>query len=134
MNNEKIKEAVQLAKKAGHVFLATADKNGLPHISAAGKISMEKDGKVSVTEWFCPGTLANLQVNKNVSIAIWDKKADMGFQLLGKLELIRDLEIMDGFTPSIESKKPLPQVEKQLLVKVKKILEFKLAPHSDMED
>ncbi len=134
MNDEKIKEAVQLAKKTGHVFLATADIHGMPHISAAGKISLDANGRVSVTEWFCPGTLANLQVNKSISIAVWDKKTDTGYQLLGKLDLIRDLEIMDGFAPDIEPKSPLPQIEKQLLVKVEKILDFKLAPHSDLDD
>lgn len=36
MKAEKLAEAIRLAKKAGHVLIATADERGMPHITAAG--------------------------------------------------------------------------------------------------
>lgn len=134
MNEKKIKEAVPLAQKVGHVFLATADPNGMPHITAAGKLNSVNADHVAVTEWFCPDDIANMRINKNISIVIWDKASDTGYQLFGRWEKINDLEILDGFAPELESGPPLPQVEEQLLVKIEKIFSFKLVPHSDIED
>jgi hypothetical protein len=133
MNEKKIKKAIALAKKAGHVFLATSDADGMPHITAAGKLEYADTNHVAVTEWFCPGTTANLRVNKHISIVVWDKESDTGYQLPGLWDRIDDLEILDGFAPELESELPLPQVEKRLLVRIEKILDFKLAPHTDKE-
>jgi hypothetical protein len=134
MKEEKIKEAVLLAQKTGHIFLATANTNGMPHVTAAGKLEAAYGGHVTVTEWFCPGTIANLRNNKHVSIIVWDKETDTGYQLLGRWDKINDMEILDGFAPELELEPPLPQIEKQLLIKIEKILAFKVAPHSDLED
>lgn len=134
MNEEKIKDAVFLAQKVGHVFLATSSPDGIPHITAAGKLESALPDHVSVTEWFCPGTMENLKNNKHVSIVVWDKETDTGYQLLGIWDKLNDLEILNGFSPEQEPEPPLPQVEKQLIVKIEKILKFRIAPHSDLED
>ena len=134
MNEEKIKEAVLLAQQVGHIFLATSNPNGMPHITVAGKLESIRTGHVAVTEWFCPGTASNLRTNKHISIVVWDKETDTGYQLLGRWDKINDMEILDGFIPEMELEPPLPQVEKQLLIKVEKILDFKIAPHSDKEE
>ena len=86
-----------------------------------------------ITEWFCPRTLSNLQMNSRLSIVIWDPEVDSGYQIIGELEAIKDIGILDGYsknqvTPSI------PQVERQLLLHVDKILEFKRSPHTDFEE
>ena len=134
MRPEKLESAVALAVKAGHVLVATADSRGMPHVTAAAKISLADDGDVAVTEWFCPGTVANLQKNKCVSIVVWAKDLDTGYQLIGRLAGVVDVGVLDGYSPGREGKPPLPQVEKRLLVKVEKILDFRLGPHSDVED
>jgi hypothetical protein len=134
MKAEKLGEVVHLAEKVGHVFVATADPGGMPHVAAAGKLELAPEDRVTVTEWFCPGTVANLHVNKCISVVVWAKDPDSGYQLLGRLDKIKDLGILDGFAPGLEGEPPLPQVEKQLLIKVEKIIEFKLGPHSDVED
>ncbi len=134
MKIEKLNQAVAIAKKTQQVFIATADAAGAPHIACAGKITAEAGDRLAVTEWFCPGTVANLQENKNVSIAVWDKLTDTGLQVLGQVESIQDMAILDGYSPAVEKQHPLPQVERKLFIKVEKILDFKLAPHSDVED
>ncbi len=134
MKIEKLNQAVTIAKKTGQVFIATADTDGAPHIACAGKITAEAGDRLAVTEWFCPGTVANLQKNKNISIAVWDKQTDTGLQVLGRVENIQDMAILDGYSPAVERQYPLPQVERKLLIKVEKILDFKLGPHSDIEE
>jgi hypothetical protein len=134
MKAERLRGVVHLAEKVGHVFVATADPGGMPHVTTAGKLELAPEGRVIVTEWFCPGTVANLHANKYISVVVWAKDSDSGYQLLGRLDKIKDLGILDGYAPELEEEPPLPQVEKQLLIKVEKIIEFKPGPHSDIED
>ncbi len=101
-------------------------------ISVAGSLERGSRGQVVIKEWFCPGTVANLKVNKAVSDAVWDFHCDVGYQLLGRLERIDDLAVLDGYAPDVEAEKPLPQVEKQLVITVEKILDFSQAPHCDV--
>lgn len=39
---------------------------------------------------------------------------------------------MDGYVPALEDKPPLPQVERELLVRVSQILVFSQPLHSDL--
>jgi len=132
MDADTLKKAVSLAKMIGHAFIATADATGLPHIAAARKIALNKEGIV-VEEWFCPGTLANLAENRRMAIVVWDPDNDLGYQLLGEAIEVEDTAIMDGYAPDIKNDKLLPQVERRLLVRVDKVIHFSSAPHTDQE-
>jgi hypothetical protein len=134
MKADKLEKAVRLAKDLGYVLIATADQQGMPHVAAAGKLEYAGGQNVAVKEWFCPGTVANLDVNKRISIVAWRRQPDSGYQLLGTVTRILDVGVLDGYAPELEGAHALPQVEKQLLVKVERIIEFKLAPHSDLEE
>ena len=134
MNRETIEKAVLLGNRMGRVFIVTADREGLPHMAAAGKIAAESGYKINVSDWFCPGTLANLQTNPGTSIVVWDPEYDIGWQIIGNCERIEDLSMMDGFSPALEERAPLPQVERKIHVQVKKVIHFSHAPHSDMEE
>ena len=129
-----IQSAVNLGQKLGHVFVATADSKGLPHVAAAGRLSLGTDGLLTVAAWFCPGTVVNLEHNTKVSLVIWDAAADTGYQLLGNVEKVEETAMLDGYVPEMESTGPSPQVERQLFVKVDKVIGFSHAPHSDLEE
>jgi hypothetical protein len=133
MKAEELEKVVRLAKDLGYVLIATADRQGTPHVAAAGKLEYTGGQEIAVKEWFCPGTVANLDVNKRISIVAWRRQPDTGYQLLGTVTKILDMGVLDGYAPELEGAHPLPQVEKQLVIKVEKIIEFKLAPHSDLE-
>lgn len=130
MNQEVLTRCEKLAAK-GAVVVATADSRGMPHVAAAGRLSVPQEGMVSITEWFCPGTIANVQENDQVSVVAWDQSEDEGIQLLGRLENEREIAVLDGYVPQEEG--DTPQVEKELLIRVEKALEFSEAPHSDRE-
>lgn len=132
--DEKIHRAIDLAVKVGEVFIATADADGWPHMAAARRVVARKDSRIDVTEWFCPGTMANLKKNRRVSVVVWDSKSDTGYQLFGEMEKMLDIGMLDGYTPGMAQKWPMPQVESQLVVHVKKVTDFKRAPHSDIAD
>jgi hypothetical protein len=134
MKKKNLNQAVALAQKLQHVFVATTDGKGLPHMAAAGKLALTPEGRVAVSAWFCPTTVANLERSRWVSLVIWDPKGDIGYQLLGETEKVEEMAMMNGYAPGLESKSPLPQVERKLLVRVDKIIDFKHAPHSDVEE
>lgn len=134
MKMEEIRKAVSDVSWTNPAFIATTDLDGVPHITCAGKLAIENENVLSVTEWFCPGTVANLRRNPNISVAVLDKDTDGGFQFIGMLEKISDVGILDGYAAAVEGKYPIPQVEKQLVVRVKKIMDFSLKPHTDIEE
>jgi len=120
--------------KAGYVLIATADPDGMPHVAAAGRIEIESQSAVAITEWFCPGTIANLRENSGVSVVAWDRASDRGYQLTGRLETAKDVAVLNGYAQGLEGEPPLPQVQRRLLIRVDKIMDFKLRPHSDVEE
>jgi len=134
MNKEMLKKVMALSAKVGYIFIATANGKGLPHISCARRMELISKDKIAVTEWFCPGTVSNLNENSRVALVVWDNWADAGYQLLGKSQKIEDIAVLDGYTAEENRKSPLPQVERKLSVKVDTIIEFKCAPHSDTEN
>ena len=126
-------DALTLAKKLEHVYVATADAFGMPHVAAAARLNRTSDDHVAVSAWFCPGTIANLDDNRHISLVVWDPPTDRGYQLLGEVDKIEEHSMMNGYSPATELGSPMPQVERNLLVKVDKIITFTHAPHSDLE-
>ena len=133
VSQEIVQSAMSLGQKLKHVFVATADAEGLPHVAAAGRISLSNEGLIAVAAWFCPGTLLNLRQNRKVSLVLWDAVEDVGYQLLGMVEKVEESAMLNGYVPEMEKKDPYPQVERRLLVRVDKIIAFSHAPHSDLE-
>lgn len=132
MNPDILVKTIALAQNVGHVLVATADSKGLPHVAPADKMTLLADGKkVTVEAWFCPGTVANLQSNRQIAIVIWDSKADKGYQVLGMTEGAEDIALLDGLAPGLESMPP--QGKKRLYIKVAKVMAFQHAPHTDQE-
>jgi len=134
MNLKTLAQAVALAERVGHVFIATANASGRTHLAAARTLSYIPSDQVIVSDWFCPETVKNLHSNRFLSIVAWDAAADLGYQIQGELKAIKDLEMLNGYSPDLEKKPPIPQVDRELLVRVEKVLEFKIRPHSDLEE
>ena len=134
MNKEVIEKVIEISGSLKHVYVATADEGGLPHVSAAGKLEITPEGNLAVSEWFCPGTLSNARVNPKVSLVVWRPDIDAGYQILGEIIEIRDLAVLDGYVREPRGYSRIPQVERQLIVRVEKVLAFRHAPHSDLEE
>ena len=134
MKSESLKTAVELAEKLEHVFVATADPSGMPHVAAAAKLNQTSKDHVTVAAWFCPGTVNNLNKNRRISMVVWDAPSDKGYQLLGLVEKIEEIAMMNGYSPEADKYPPMPQVENRLLVRVDKVIVFSHAPHSDLEE
>lgn len=132
MNESALAEAIKLAQEHP-VFVATASLSGTPHLACAGTLNQTEEGDLEVTEWFCPSTVENLAENRRVSLTVWDKEADRGYQIIGKVQRVEELGVLDGFSPEEEAAGPVPQERRGFVVRVEKILDFSLAPHTDLE-
>jgi general stress protein 26 len=131
---EQLKQALALAETVKTVLVATADGNGRPHLAVAGKIEALPDGRVAVSEWFCPGTVSNLEENPRISLVLWDPAGDAGYQLMGQVEEVEESAFLDGYLPEGEGARPLPQTRRRLTIRVTGILAFSRAPHTDEEN
>lgn len=88
-------------------MVATADSKGLPHVAPADKMTLLlEEKKVTVEAWFCRGTVANLQSNRQIALVTWDSEADKGYQVLGVTEGVEDTALLDGLAPGLESMPP----------------------------
>lgn len=127
-----IDRMVELGNRLGFFLIATADQHGTPHIAGARRAAVVAGTGFTVTEWFCPGTMANLRVNPRLAVVAWDRGYDSGYQAIGEAVEIEELAMLDGFEPGLAEANPVPQVERRILVKVEAVLAFKQQPHSDL--
>jgi predicted pyridoxine 5'-phosphate oxidase superfamily flavin-nucleotide-binding protein len=134
MKPETLQKAVRLGQKLQHVFVATADSQGLPHLAAAGRMDRITDERLAVTAWFCPGTLHNLDQNRRISLVVWDAPSDTGYQIFGEVQDIEEQAYLNGFVPEMKEAVHPPQVERKLIVRPEKVIGFSHAPHSDIEE
>ena len=134
MRHDAIKKAVELAGRTKSVLIATANRQGEPHLAAAGRLELIDKTRVAVSAWFCPMTVANLRQNLHISLVVWDSKTDTGYQLTGRSEKVEELAMLDGYAPKFDEKITIPQVERRVVVKVEKVIDFKHAPHNDLEE
>lgn len=134
MIRDNIQKAVALGQRLGQVFVATADRAGLPHVAGAGRLQSIADRHVEVAAWFCPGTVMNLQQNRQIALVVWEPTRDTGYQLIGEVEQIRDTAMLNGYDTQMENSTPLPQTERTLKVRIDAVLYFSQAPHSDVAE
>lgn len=117
------------------VVVATADKEGSPHLAAAKGLTVIGDDLVAFKNWFCFQTLRNIAENPNVALSLFGPDGEHGFQLIGKVVESRTDIMLDGYIPeTINGRAEIPQTHLQLLVKVERILELSTGPHSDEHD
>jgi hypothetical protein len=113
------------------IYVATADRHGLPHMAAVQGLTLVDDERLSFTSWFCAKTVANVRESPHVALTVWDPAQNRGYQLLGSIEKVEDLAVLDGYVPDVEKGGKIPQVQRRLLMRVDRILDFRCGPHSD---
>jgi hypothetical protein len=128
-----IRRLVELSHRADNVFIATTDRDRVPHMAAAGPLELQAPDQIVVTAWFCPGTIKNLAGNKSISIVVWESANDSGYQIVGKVNRVSASAMLNGYAPGVEGTRVYPQVKQRLFIKVEQVLLFSIAPHGDIE-
>jgi hypothetical protein len=123
--------AVNFSENLQHIFITTANRQGLAHVAAADGIRLGDEGLFHLTGWYCQTTAQNLEENRLISVVLWDPDIDVGYQVLGEVEEIQEKANLSGFMPETDETDSLPHVERELLVRVREVLLFCHAPHTD---
>ena len=132
MEPEKVQKIKNLVKKVKTVYVATANKEGVPHIAAAEGMAFADGDQVVFRAWFCLKTVENLQENPKLSLGILDTETQEGYQLTGEMERIEKGAILNGFSPEQEKRwAGYPQSEHQLFIRIREISPLTSGPHSD---
>lgn len=132
MDNLRLERACELAEHVRHVFVLTAGPDGTPHMATA-ETFVAVAGGIRIAEWFCPGTVENLRRNPRVAVVVWDQRVNVGYQIIGTAESVKDTAVVDGYDVAAKEDPHLPQVKRDLRVRVEKIMEFHHGPHSDVD-
>lgn len=126
---EKVRKLVQ---EVGVVYVATSDREGVPHIAAAEGMSFAKEDRIVFKAWFCLKTVENLGQNPRLSLAILHPETGQGYQILGEIERIEQGAVLDGYRPGEDTKwRGYPQAEHQLFIRIEKVSSLNPGPHSD---
>lgn len=132
MKPEKVQKVKNLVEKVKTVYVATANKEGLPHIAASEGMAFNDGDQVIFKAWFCLKTVENLRENPRISLGVLDPETGEGYQVFGKMERVETGAILDGFTPQMEKNwKGYPQIEHQLSIRIEKISHLTTGAHSD---
>ncbi|MBD3426421.1 MAG: hypothetical protein GF409_04225 [Candidatus Omnitrophica bacterium] len=124
------KRAMDIFRRTGYAFIATSS-NGVSHLAVTSGLDFTGRGGIVVSEWFCPRTLENLEVNPWLSIVIWDPEEDKGVQIYGRKKDLKETEVLDGQPATMERNRHIPQVNSSLSIEVERVSEFVKGPHSD---
>ncbi len=111
-----------MAKKVGHLFVATADTDCVPHLAVAKNLTLIGNELVVVDEWYAPETVEKFYSTNRVSVIVWDRSVDRGFHLLGEVHSSGE-EIVIG--------RDNRENRNQLLVMVEKAVDFSRFPHAE---
>lgn len=131
MDAEILKKVKRLAQKTKIVYVATANREGIPHIAAAEGMAF-MDGEIAFRAWFYPKTVENLQENPKLALAVLSPKTQEGYQVFGVVERIEKGAILDGYTPGEEKGwSGYPQAEHRLTIRVGAVSHLTTRGHSD---
>jgi len=122
-------DLTRLVEKLDGAYVATASKEGTPHIAIEKGLSVDQ-GNLVFNSWFCPKTVANLEQNPLVVVALWDGEESEGYQLEGKKLNLREVATLDGYPREVDREK-YPQTEYRLRISVQEVYRFSPGPHSD---
>jgi general stress protein 26 len=125
-------EVRKLVQEVKIVYVATANREGIPHIAASEGMTFVDGDQVVFTAWLCIKTVENLRENPRLSLAVLNPESRKGYQLWGEMERIERGAILDGF--SLEKEQEwisYPQAEHQLFIRIRGISHFTSGVHSD---
>lgn len=126
----------QLIKKE-HILIVGSSSNGICNVSPRISFHLDPDGSIYWFEMFKHKTFRNLQKNPWCTVAVFDRKKLIGYQLKGKTSIITDgkikkrisLQIIDILTRLHKQKILAKSKRRPSLVKFTPKIVFSLNPN-----
>lgn len=90
-------DVIHFFQNQGYVIVTTVDKDGTPHNSCKGIVSLNKNGSVYLLDLYKARTYSNLKNNPKISLTVVDEHRFQGYCLKGKARIITS----DNIRPDI---------------------------------
>lgn len=120
----------RLIETASHVFVATADSSGVPHIAIGEQVAITGNSLLVFENWFCPVTLQNIAANTHVSVVVFEPDTGSGYQLICSVARNDNAAIHGG--DSAKAVPVNPEVLTRFTVKIHQVLGLSSGIHSDI--
>ncbi|HEX73628.1 MAG TPA: pyridoxamine 5'-phosphate oxidase [Dehalococcoidia bacterium] len=115
---EEMKEVI--AKTRGFA-VATATKDGDPHVVpvAFGKVLSEDE--ILLVEVFMKKTIENIKANPRVAVSVWDMESLKGYEFKGDARIETSGKVFDDSVKMVQSMMPQLNAKSAVIVKVDSI-------------
>jgi predicted pyridoxine 5'-phosphate oxidase superfamily flavin-nucleotide-binding protein len=120
---DKWEQAARMIERAGHILLATVDEMGTPRLTPVEECAPAGEGRLAVRAWLDIPPMENRGGSSRMALLVWDER-DLGFQLTGHAVAETDTAVLDGLA-EIEEQTHFPQVERDILMQVEFIEDFR---------
>ncbi|MBE9502161.1 MAG: pyridoxamine 5'-phosphate oxidase family protein [Chloroflexi bacterium] len=122
-------EMKEVAGKTKGFALATATKDGDPHVIPVGFGKVLSDDEILLVAVFMKKTLENIKANPEVAVSLWDMGSFKGYEFKGKARIETSGNVFDDSVKMVKSMMPQLSAKGAVIVKVDSI--FVTSPGPD---
>jgi predicted pyridoxine 5'-phosphate oxidase superfamily flavin-nucleotide-binding protein len=115
-------EMKEVAGKTKAFSLATASKDGDPHVIPVGFGKVLSDDELLLVDVFMKKTLENIKSNPRVAVSVWDMESLKGYEFKGKARIETSGKVFDDSVKMVQSMMPQLNAKGAVIVKVDSIL------------
>jgi predicted pyridoxine 5'-phosphate oxidase superfamily flavin-nucleotide-binding protein len=119
-----------IASKAKGFALATATKDGDPHIIPVGFGKVLSDEEVLLVNVFMKKTLENIAANPNVAVSVWDYDGLKGYEFKGTARIETSGNTFENSVKMVKSVFPQFDAKAAVVVKVDSIYDVTPGPEA----
>ena len=101
--------------------LATATKDGDPHVIPVAFGKVLSDDELLLVDVFMKKTVENIRANPKVAVSVWDMKALKGYEFKGSARVETSGTVFDGCVKMVKSMAPKLDAKAAVIVKVDSI-------------
>jgi predicted pyridoxine 5'-phosphate oxidase superfamily flavin-nucleotide-binding protein len=114
-------EMKEVAGKAKGFAVATATKDGDPHVIPVGFGKVLSEDELLLVDVFMKKTLENIKANPRVAVSVWDMESLKGYEFKGNARIETSGKVFDDSVKMVKSMMPQLDAKAAVIVKVDSI-------------
>jgi len=119
-----------IANKAKRFALATATKDGDPHVIPVGFGKVFSDDEVLLVNVFMKKALENIKANPKVAVSVWDYDGLKGYEFKGIARVETSGNVFEDSVKMVKSVFPQFDAKAAVVVKVESIYDVSAGPEA----
>jgi len=123
-------EMKDIASKTKGFALATATKDGTPHVIPVGFGKVLSDDEVLLVDVFMKKALENIEANPKVAVSVWDYNSLKGYEFKGIAKIETSGNAFEDGVKMVKSVFPQFDAKAAVVVKVDSIYDVSAGPEA----